>query len=150
MLATHYCENARVGGLGTRSGTGARPQDLLPDLVTYIYRKVTRSIGAGRRRSSNEGNCNENESNPSGRWNPDPADLRRGFRSVEPDSGGRSEISADRRPALGDRQADDCSAHSNAPFRGLGKAAKQTASVGVAADVLKSLWKRRVDAHVVT
>ena len=45
MLATHYCENARVGGLGTRSGTGARPQDLLPDLVTYIYRNasITRS-----------------------------------------------------------------------------------------------------------
>jgi hypothetical protein len=42
---------------------------------------------AGKSRTSEY--CNENHSNPSGRWNPDPACLRRGFHSDPLDSAGR-------------------------------------------------------------
>ena len=38
--------------------------------------------------SRTRGHCNENQSNPSGRWNPHPAGLRRGFQSVPSDSAG--------------------------------------------------------------
>jgi len=62
----------------------------------WISRKCTREhqgarkIRRGYRILFNEEDRNENQSNPSGRWNPGPAGLWRGFRSVaEPNPGGR-------------------------------------------------------------